>query len=452
MKKSNKIYVGVLRKHWLGMAFGLMPFLKFVIPILLMPISIVYGLRNLKRTGVLIGLTGFQYCILQLFLFYIHPSPDSLEAARSEWALMRGFIVLSLVCIPFSNMALNNIIDFNGMARLFYWAIIFCCCAVAGQYFLYDVCRSALLSSNPLIPPFVLLPLFSYIFSRRITTRSADSFDLITATTIFVTVSSFGGNRMALYTAVVLFLLIIFYCSYNRFYAKAFSAVGVLLVGLFLSFVSDYLSGCGFWGRVGNQVDIITGGVEARHDVADFLTLSEKDIVSDQILPSIVSSDSSLSAGMNTLDDEDMQRERTEHSTLQRMVMWSNAFSKLSRFGVEWVYGVGRAEERKIANELTGTNYSHVHNQFLSWIIQGGILLLSSGLLLFGCLLRFSLHSFPVFVFLVSITLGFATNSLLLSSEASIQFILLVMFVQALEVKRRMAITRFEPLNDGSSK
>lgn len=116
--------------------------------------------------------------------------------------------------------------------------------------------------------------------------------------------------------------------------------------------------------------------------------------------------------------------------------MWTNSVEHLKNFRFEWILGVGRAGEKQIANEFTNTSYSHVHNQYLSWILEGGITGIVSAFLLFGALPFVAFRSFPVFIFMFAIASGFLTNSLMLSGEASSQLVLIVMLVQVLEWRR----------------
>lgn len=459
-----------LRGDSFSMLLGAMPFLKYGVPIILFPMSFVLGLRSLSRSSLLIGFFGVQYCLLQIALIFLHPTPADPVAWQSELALARGYGILALMAIPFANMVMRSRIKIDEFALPYFMSTLVFCGILGYQFLNFEVCRATVLASNPLIPPFVLVPLMGYLIARRIVEKSASALDLLVSIVVLISVSAFGGNRMAFYILLSLSLILVGYLLFRSKFRHAFFTAIAVFLGVIVSYAADTQMQCGFWDRIGNQADVFSGEVNAVEDASTLLVANDHEAADVELrfstdgnerlhseasnvdnlskivelpLVSAASEHDDVSSreggNLNTSSDviDLMPSTVTEHSTLQRMVMWKNSLNHLSEFRVEWLFGAGRTTERKIANEFTNTDYSHVHNQYLSWVIEGGLVGLLSALLLFGPLTMLAWKSFPVFVFMFSIASGFLTNSLMLSGEASAQMILLVLFVQVLEWQRR---------------
>ena len=423
------------------MFFGAMPFLKYGVPIILFPMSFLLGLRSLNRSSLLIGFFGFQYCLLQIALIFLHPTPADPVAWQSELALARGYGILALMAIPFANMVMHSRVKINEFAVPYFMSTLVFCGILGYQFLNFEICRATVLASNPLIPPFVLVPLMGYLIARRIVEKSASALDLLVLVVVLISVSAFGGNRMAFYILLSLSLILVGYLVFRSKFRHALYTVIAVFLGVIVSYAADTQMQCGFWDRIGNQADIFSGEVNAVEDASRLLVANDHEAAGVEGPHAHEDVDPTHLEAANDSSTSDLidlsPAAVTEHSTLQRMVMWKNSLNHLSEFDVAWVFGAGRTTERKIANEFTNTDYSHVHNQYLSWVIEGGLVGLLSALLLFGPLTMLAWKSFPVFVFMFSIASGFLTNSLMLSGEASAQMVLLVLFVQVLEWQRR---------------
>jgi hypothetical protein len=430
-----------LRGNSFPMLLGAMPFLKYGVPIILFPMSFLLGLRSLSRSSLFIGFFGFQYCLLQIALIFLHPTPADPVAWQSELALARGYGILALMAIPFANMVMHSRIKISEFAVPYFMSTLVFCGILGYQFLNFEICRATVLASNPLIPPFVLVPLMGYLIARRIVEKSASALDLLVSIVVLISVSAFGGNRMAFYILLSLSLILVGYLLFRSKFRHALYTVIAVFLGVIVSYAADTQMQCGFWDRIGNQADVFSGEVNAVEDASRLLVANDHEAAGVEGPHAHEDVDPTHLEAANDSSTSDLidlsPAAVTEHSTLQRMVMWKNSLIHLSEFDVEWVFGAGRTTERKIANEFTNTDYSHVHNQYLSWVIEGGLVGLLSALFLFGPLTMLAWKSFPVFVFMFSIASGFLTNSLMLSGEASAQMVLLVLFVQVLEWQRR---------------
>ena len=420
-----------------GLFLGIMPVLKYGIPLIFVPLSLIYFLNNFRATKIKIGLFAFQYCLFQVFITIWHANSADNFFIQTELPLIKSYAVLAFMIFPFCCLIF---LKAEKLEAGTYFGLLGSVILLIVDYVYRDNCRASVFSSNPLIPSFIMLPMFGYIASRRLIEGRTNFLDLgLLALMVFV-VSAIGGNRMAFYIAICMALFAVLYTTWRSDLKRSMFILIALCLGIFTSFVVDRGTACGFWDRIQNQADIITAKVNIVEDVTVLITsapesgsFAERENPADNI--SSVIAGSSVSVG-SIETDEVVQQTVTEHSSLQRMVMWSNSLRYIETFRFEWLLGIGRAVERQIANELTGTSYSHVHNQYLSWLLEGGLLGLLSGVLLFGPLVFYAFKYFPVFIFMFAVSSGYLTNSLMLSGEASAQMVLLILFVQSFEWKR----------------
>lgn len=422
---------------FLGILLGVMPVLKYGIPLILLPISIVWMIRNSNTPIVRLGFFGIQYCLFQVFLIIWHSHAAGETLNLSEKNLLITYVATALLVVPFAGLISAKFTQVNFGFHVGIWGSI---SVLAIEYFYYGHCRAAGFSSNPLIPPFILVPLFGYFTAKRLIDGRAGIVDLLTSICLVLAVSAFGGNRMAFYILILSHLLAILYTIYARDIFKSILIFCALSIGVVLSIFIDSYSGCNFWDRIQNQTAIVSSDVNILADVAktmpgEGLKSVETPLVNPQG-SSVPFTEDEGAVMPPPLPTVIVEMPETEHSTLQRLVMWANSVEHLRDFRFEWILGVGRAGEKQIANEFTNTSYSHVHNQYLSWILEGGIIGFVSAFLLFGALPFVAFRSFPVFIFMFAIASGFLTNSLMLSGEASSQLVLIVMLVQVLEWRR----------------
>lgn len=422
---------------FLGFLLGVMPVLKYGVPLILLPLSTVWMVKNSATPIVKLGFFGIQYCLFQVFLIVWHSYTAGDTFNLSEQNLLITYVATALLVVPFANLVYSKFDQLNVGIHVGIWGSI---SVFAVEYFYYGHCRAEGFSSNPLIPPFVLVPLFGYFTGKRLIDGRAGILDFLTSICLVVAVSAFGGNRMAFYILILSYFLAIIYKVYARDLFKSILIFCSLLIGVVLSIFIDSYSGCNFWDRIQNQTAIISSDVNILADVAK--TIPDEGVKPAEI-PLVNPQGSSVplteiegAIVPPSLPTEIVEMPETEHSTLQRLVMWTNSVEHLKDFRFEWILGVGRAGEKQIANEFTNTSYSHVHNQYLSWILEGGIIGVLSAFLLFGALPFVAFRSFPVFIFMFAIASGFLTNSLMLSGEASSQLVLIVVLVQVLEWRR----------------
>ena len=61
---------------------------------------------------------------------------------------------------------------------------------------------------------------------------------------------------------------------------------------------------------------------------------------------------------------------KIENSSRQRAIIWDNSRQHLLSDNFNWLIGNGRLVERRLTELNGASGHSHVHNQYLSWLIQ----------------------------------------------------------------------------------
>ena len=363
--------------------------LKLVIPMFLIILMAVFGWRKVQREAFILSapiLVFASYQYLQLAL-----RPESLAYYGD---LANVYLVVLCVAIPYVNMFLTRSLSiktfevgvfFGSWATMIFWGF---------YQFAYDGgCRIEPFGINALFIPTTLLPLTYFFIALRFQEGRSTAVDSLTIVATLFCVISYTGSRMPLYTLVFALVCIWGYLIYNRKTKIVGLILSLLGIGFILAFIQDSVSGCNFFHRVTDQLDIFTPSQTA---------ISE------------------------------------DFSTWSRWAFYSNSLNFLISDDWNWIIGNGSLAEGGIVNQGLSTNYSftHTHNQYLSWLIASGVLGLCSGLLLAGQLLRHIFSDLPTFIFLILLGLPFLTNSPMYNAPITAQILFLMLTMQILSFVR----------------
>ena len=425
--------------------------LKFVVPAILIVFTSLLGWQKLQRNAVVLSapiLVFASYQFLQIVL-----RPESFEYYAD---LPKVYLVVLFVATPYVNMILTRPISMKTLevsvllgawVTMIFWALY--------QLSYENICRIEPFGINALFIPITILPLTYYFIALRIKEERLNVFDsVIVAATIFC-VASYTGSRMPLYTLIFAVMCMLGNLTY---YKKAKSAGLIFLsvvVALMLALIKDSVSGCNLFQRITNQLDTISPiQAVAFMSVALFFvaviffakkitnSLNFKFIfllffgLAVLMVKLIYMNDVFISDTEYTLSSALASSEDT--SVWTRWSFYTNSLSFLTSGEWNWVYGNGALAESKIVNTgATETfSFTHAHNQFLSWLIAGGLLGLGSGLLLADQLWRQVFSDLPSFIFLVLLGLPFLTNSPMYNAPITAQLLFLMLTMQAISFVR----------------
>ena len=369
-----------------GALLGIAATTKFTAVLLAMLLATIIGIRSFERRFILLALPVMVYCSYQSLAIAWYPLRDSSLAMLSAYFF---FFVTS----PFATSGMMKILQKKGEVEngvLVGSLISFTFLAL--EFMFTETCRAKVMSSNPLMPPVVLVPLIFYLVASRLEAKRNNMLDNLVIIGLIVAVGAFSGARMAFYS-VIFGLILLVICSGIRRNWSDIKSISVLFgIGVSLIFFIDLLSGCGFLSRIANQKQAV---------LAISSILGENPI---QI---------------------------AESSTGYRWQMWSNIIT----FFVEeaslnaWLWGVGRQNEIDIINFGMNTQFTQAHNQFLSWLACGGILGLCTVIFMYSTTIKNSSHQFPSFVFVVISGANISTNGPFYDIPTASQLLLVLLYV-----------------------
>ena len=210
----------------LGFLLGLMPVLKYGIPLILIPFSILWMIKNSETPVVRLGLFGVQYCLLQVFLIIWHSHSSGNALNLGEQNLLIIYATTALLVVPFAGFVYAKFGQVNVGIYVGIWLSI---SVLAIDYFYIGKCRAVGFSSNPLIPPFILIPLFGYFAAKRLVDGRSGVVDFLITICLVAAVSALGGNRMAFYILIISHFISICYTLWARNFFKSIFPVEATL-------------------------------------------------------------------------------------------------------------------------------------------------------------------------------------------------------------------------------
>jgi hypothetical protein len=435
--KSRSDWVSII----LGACFGLMPVTAYSAPLIVVLMSLFLGVPNITRRSFILGFFVIQYCLVQYFYLQYHGS-----SPVWDFDLIKVYAVLSVAAVPFAALVGSHLLDLKKFEVGYFWGIGAAAAVLGYQYFFEHQCRAVGFTSNPLIPPFILIPLLGYILARRVSEGRSSGMDFGVIVLGIMIAGLFPGGRMGFYSISLVLVVMGLFTIVKLNWRRAVLIWGALAFGVFATIAIDGNSRCNFLGRISSQFRIATDLNESLQSPSNAALLEPKveverlagDVIEgkldDVTAPvSVVSDDPELDASDIAME----VMHRSEHSSAQRWFMWTNAVSRIAAYRVEWLTGIGWINEASVVNRGFNMSYKHAHNQILSWLLWGGLPSLLSAVLLFGVLPLRAFRHFPSTVFVFASGLGFLTNSLMLSGQAVSGFVLSVLLVLTVEWRAR---------------
>ena len=425
--------------------------LKLVVPVFLIVLMVVFGWRKVQREAFVLSapiLVFASYQYLQLAL-----RPESLAYYGD---LSNVYLVVLCVATPYVNMFLTRSLSietfevgvfFGSWATMIFWGF---------YQLVYDGgCRIEPFGINALFIPTTLLPLTYFFIALRFQEGRSNLVDSFTVVATLICVASSTGSRMPLYTLIFALLCLKGHLVYNRQTKNVVLILLSISAGLILALIKDGVSGCNLLQRITDQLNTVSPKQAIAFVAIIFVTLAALFVSKKTIsFPKSVNftilffgatilaiSYSYLSGGHVSGAQQniaDVLAASNDHSLWTRWSFYSNSLNFLISGDWNWIIGNGSLAESRIVNQGLPTNYSftHTHNQYLSWLIAGGVLGLSSGLLLAGQLWRHIFCDLPSFIFLILLGLPFLTNSPMYNAPITAQVLFLMLTMQIISFVR----------------
>lgn len=420
--------------HIIGAMLGSMSVLKFMVPVLFVGISLIFGIREWSMRSAKIASGVILFCVTALTLDFYHEGFEFIHYQTTH-----ALIVIAIIAIPLTGLFLLQLSHQSQIERgilLGLYGAIFL--LFLDQYY-FGQCRASGFffenSINPLLITFSLTPIALFTIMSRLQEGRYNIFDFGLCVLLLPATGALAGHRAAFYTLFIIYALIVLFYFFNA-RKKSFLLSAALIIGTSLTVFSDNYTGCGFLKRVSNQAPLLDFYEIFETTVEKF----ETSLLSLAFSPVFAESDLAMDETKKSfkLNDHEVVKAAPdlEASSAWRIVLWHRFFESTSAEGFNWIIGEGRTAERGITPP-----FAHFHNQFLSVVHQGGLLKILASLLLVLPLLKQMLASPSVAAFLSMYAGQFMSNSPLLDSASLPQFLISVLFVTcALKVKKESSL------------
>ena len=414
----------------LGVMLGLMSVLKFLVPIFFVGVSLSFGARvwSMRSAKVASGLILF--CVTALTLDLYHEGFEFIHYQTTH-----ALIIIAIITIPLAGLFLLQVSHQSQIERGILLGLYGAIFLLSLDQYYFGQCRASGFffgkSINPLLITFSLTPIALFTIMDRLEEGRYNIFDFGLCVLLLPATGALAGHRAAFYTVIIIYaLMVLFYLLNAR--KKAFLLSAALVIGMSLTVFSDNYTGCGFYNRVSNQKPLLDF-------YETFETIVEKFETSFLSLAlSPVFADSALAMDVTKINDHEIVKATPdlESSSAWRILLWHRFFEFSGSEAFNWIIGEGRKAERAISPP-----FSHLHNQFFSYLVQGGLLKILASLLLVLPLFKQMLASPPVVAFLLMYAGQFMSNSPLWNSASLPQFLISVLFVTcALKVKNENSL------------
>lgn len=336
----------------------------------------ILPLAQLKPALGLINYAAAMFCLNAYHLGLGIFQSDSMD-----------FLVQVLVILLLAQLLLCQRLDAGNLVSAAMVAMGAAFLILGADYILHVIsraCRAAAFTGNPQwAAAFVVMLLPGlYVAAPKNSPRKAFAMQGLIAMG-FVTVGAFTGSRMAFYALVLLAVLGIIWHLAKSQRRMALALALASCTGIAATVVVDLSTGCGFSVRVGQQVlrapEVLKLFADERSPVKETIeqVLTQTPPAEDtpQVEPRL--GDVEVTPPATVYDGAEITK--IISAGAERAEMWNNAFETI---GDHWLIGIGRDAEYLVAtrgfSKLDGL--LHVHNQYLSWLVWGGIFGLALGL------------------------------------------------------------------------
>lgn len=347
------------------LAGGALPAFGYSAAILLLLASLpFFSMTTLRKNALFIALIS-QYFVIQLLLSYFHNGALFLDGRDKHYLIML-FVTLPIICLASHGRDHPKQV-LGGLQIGLALAIAF-----LGWDHFQKSCRGSGMVFNPLGTAGLLLLLGFALASFWPTLGARQRYiSGVILTFSIVSVASFTGARMALYSLTLCLILTVLALLRGSFKNNVIKHISVVFfMAIALTYWFDTIKPCRLTNRIEKTftaITIIAGGVEET-----------------QLAPSNIHKKTGEAKLNKRRKKTGLTRDKIDSgipsSEAVRLAQWSAALQIIPR---SWSFGYGAMNERTMLQPISGNDQPHAHNQYLSWLVAGGYLGLISGLLMY---------------------------------------------------------------------
>ena len=423
----------------IGFLVGVMPVAEYNVPVLIVLMSVVFGIKHVDRQAVKAAFPIILYCVSMIGFMTYHP--DWLE---SDQTLAKILATIALAAVPMVAMFKIYVGSVERIDTAALVGVLTICIVMAYQYIVLDYCRVKAFSVNPLGPPITFLPFGMYIISVRAFALRFNYLDGLVLVLLFITLGTFAGARASFYSVILLSAILTTFLIASSKIRTGLFICACAVLGILGAYSLDKEK-CSNFDRISKHfqmLKIFVSTEPAMPTTPEVQLPRNAEILSNQNSPS--ADPISEGAQLDIISERPPEgaslinklktAQAIEHNTGVRSQKWLNAITHLLQRDQlsEILFGSGRLIERSLSMK-----YPDVHNQYLSWLVSTGVIGFLIAFWMFTPALRQISVNPAVFIFLSACAIGYVTDSSMYRKDTTAQFLIMLLFVQSLLGQRR---------------
>lgn len=403
--KSKLAFLGFL-------SAGAMPAFGYAASIILLLASLPFFSLTVLKKNMIFTVLMSQYFLVQLLFSYFHNGELFLDGRDQKYLIML-VAILPIICLASHGRDHTKQV-LTGLQTGLGLAIVF----LGWEYF-KNTCRTSGLVFNPLgtgglllLIGFAVASFWSMLsIGQRYVTGTILTFCI-------VAVIGFTGSRMAFYSLTLFLMLTALILLLKKSRMDIIKHISIVFfMAITLTYLFDMIKPCGFVGRVSEtfrNIFVLAAHAEEA-PLAPARELQEPQWNTDANLSQDI-----FDAGISRSEGE-------------RLAQWVAALEVIPK---AWVFGYGVLNERAVLEPISGNAQPHAHNQYLSWLLNGGIFGLISGLLMYLSIAIATENRALALLVIGPFIASQLTDSLIFASEMLVLIPLAIIIVYAAMAKQ----------------
>ena len=382
----------------IGFLVGVMPVAEYNVPVLIVLMSVVFGIKHVDRQAVKAAFPIILYCVSMIGFMTYHPG-----WLEYDHTLATILATIALAAVPMVAMFKIYVGSVERIETAALVGLLTIFTIMAYQYLILNGCRVKAFSVNPLGPPITFLPFGIYVISVRAFAKRFNYLDGLVLVSLFIALGAFAGARASFYSVTLLSIILATLLLISLKVRQGLFVCACLGFGIWGAFSLDK---CGDFKRMSNHFEMLKIYLTVEKVASEMQ--EEARVANQSSAPSATKTTEQLSAEtqpnvtlektpeVSKLIDRVNEAQIIEASSGYRSQKWRNAIDYLlqrNQLG-EVLFGSGRLVENSLS-----LRFPDVHNQYLSWLVSTGILGFLVAFLMFMPALRQLFINPAIFIF-----------------------------------------------------
>ena len=423
----------------IGFLVGVMPVAEYNVPVLIVLMSVVFGIKHVDRQAVKAAFPIILYCISMIGFMTYHPG-----WLEHDHTLATILATIALAAVPMVAMFKIYVGSVERIETAALVGLLTIFTIMAYQYLILNGCRVKAFSVNPLGPPITFLPFAMYVISVRAFARRFNLLDGLVLVSLFTALGAFAGARASFYSVTMLSIFLATFLFFNMKIRQGLFVFACLGLGIWGAFSIDK---CGDFKRMSKHFQMLKIYMPIIKTATEMAAEEKTSQVANQIA-TLRATSSTKQLSTNTQPNVTLEKtpkvakfidrvneaQAIEESSGYRSQKWRNAIDHLLQRNQlnEILFGSGRLVESSLSMQ-----FPDVHNQYLSWLVSTGVVGFLVAFLMFTPALRQLFINPAIFIFLSGCAIGYITDSSMFRKDTTAQFLIMLLFVQSLLGQRR---------------